>query len=129
MDLLPSGHGFLQRSVGLFQALLWSVSAQEQAWMTVLGGLTWGSPALGIRLPLIPICLPKRITESAVGIALIQQAELGTWTGARDCWLVPGCPFLCSSSGSGAQEEYSLTWENPMCASQHWNHNRLWDGR
>ena len=36
---------------------------REQAWMTVLGGLTWGSPDLGIRLPLIPICLPKRITK------------------------------------------------------------------
>ena len=39
--------------------------------MTVLGGLTWGSPDLGIRLPLIPICLPKRITKYAAGIALI----------------------------------------------------------
>lgn len=33
----------------------------------------WGSSALGIRFPLIPTCLPKRITGSAVGIALIYQ--------------------------------------------------------
>lgn len=70
--------------------------------LTALGGPTWGCPALGIRLPLIPICVPKRITGSAVGIALIQQG-LTPGQGTQRLLAGPQLPLsvLLRPQGSG----------------------------